>query len=305
MRHFDLSGLNMGHIQAFIAVAQTQSFTKAAEYLHLSQPLISKRVTALENFLGFQLFVRWRRTVRLTPAGRVLYNEWGNLLEQVMEPINRANSCQLGYTRHLSVGYCASDYPYEIGNLFCQEYPNTDISFIRVQYPEMQSKLLTGELDLAFYGVFGLRDFEHPPFRCRILKRFPVVACMLPSNPLAGKESVCVADLKGQDFIMLSPLVAPAWLSFMTELCIRNHFSPQVSLYVEDTASLPMNLRSDHSVFFTDRYCTAMDMSRIELVAVDLLDAEGGTMVVWNEENENDLILSFIEKSVEYWNNVE
>ena len=305
VKHLDLSGLDFGQIQAFLTVAATRNFTKAAELLHLSQPVVSKRVAALENQLGFQLFIRWRRTVRLTPAGQVLYSAWGDLTSLILEPINKANACQLGYTRHLTVAYCASAYPYQIGELFQQEHPDVNLSFVRAQYPEIVSKLISGEVDVAFYGVFGKRDFSYPPFRFQVLKTFPLVVAMLPANPLSQKKVLKVADLRGQDFIMLSPMVAPAWLSFMTELCMRNRFTPQVSLYVEDTASLVMNLRNDHSVFFTDRHCTVVDTKRIDLSFVDLPEAEAGTLVAWNEEFETDLIRAFVEKSAEYWAKIE
>lgn len=305
MKPIDLSGLNFGQIQAFLAVASSGSFTKAAEILHLTQPVVSKRIAALENQLNFQLFIRWKRTVKLTPAGKILYNAWENLTDQIIEPINRANIFQMGYANHLTVAYCSSAYPYQIGEMFQQEHPNVSLSFLRAQFPEIQSKLLSGEVDVAFYGTFAERDFSHEPFRYEVLKRFPLVAVMLPSNPLAQKKEASVFDLRGQDFIMLSPLVAPAWLSFMTELCVRNRFTPQVSLYVEDTASLAMNLRNDHSVFFTDRYCTVLDTSCVNLAVVDLPEAVAGAMVVWNEERENDTIRMFVKKSKEYWDTIE
>src|SRR5699024_8466633 len=118
---------------------------------------------------------------------------------------------------------------YQIGELFQQEHPDVNLSFVRAQYPEIVSKLISGEVDVAFYGVFGKRDFSYPPFRFQVLKTFPLVVAMLPANPLSQKKVLKVADLRGQDFIMLSPMVAPAWLSFMTELCMRNRFTPQVS----------------------------------------------------------------------------
>lgn len=304
MNNLDLSGLDLGQIQAFLTVASTQSFTKAAESLHLTQPVVSKRIAALESRLNLQLFIRWRRTVRLTPAGEVLYHAWGGMVSLILDSVNRANASQMGYTRHLTVAYCASAYPYQIGEFFQQEYPDVNISFVRAQYPEIQSKLLSGEFDVAFYGIFAERDFNRTPFRCQVLKRFPLTAVALPSNPLAQKKTATVADLRGQDFIMLSPLVAPAWLSFMTELCVRHRFTPQVALYVEDTASLAMNLRNNHSVFLTDRYCTSVDTTRIDLAFIDLPDAMGGTLIGWNGERENDLIRAFVRKSAEYWDTI-
>jgi len=59
-------------LQAFLAVAETQSFSRAAEQLHLTQPAVSKRIATLEDLLGTRLFDRIGRRIALTEAGNVL-----------------------------------------------------------------------------------------------------------------------------------------------------------------------------------------------------------------------------------------
>lgn len=59
-------------LQAFLAVAQTQSFSRAAEQLHLTQPAVSKRIATLEELLGTRLFDRIGRKITLTEAGNLL-----------------------------------------------------------------------------------------------------------------------------------------------------------------------------------------------------------------------------------------
>lgn len=59
-------------LQAFLAVAETQSFSRAAEQLHLTQPAVSKRIATLENLLSTRLFDRIGRRIALTEAGSVL-----------------------------------------------------------------------------------------------------------------------------------------------------------------------------------------------------------------------------------------
>lgn len=301
----DLSGLDLGQIQAFLVSAQTSNFTKAAELLHLTQPVISKRIASLEGKLGFQLFIRWRRTIRLTPAGKILATAWKDLLNHVMAPINRAAASQRGFTQHLTIGYCANAHMYQIGDHFLRSYPTVNLSFVQAQYPELQSKLLSGELDLVFYGTFGQKDFSCRPFRCRVLKTFPLIACVLPTNPLARMKTISLGDLREQDFIMLSPLIAPARLSYMTEQCVRSRFTPRVSFYAEDTTALVMNLRDSHSVFITDKHCTVVDTQRVDLAFLEITDASAGALVAWNEETETEMTHLFVEKSAEYWERVQ
>ena len=60
------------NLNAFLLVAETGSFSMAAEKLHLTQPAVSKRVALLEGQLGTDLFDRIRRVISLTEAGRAL-----------------------------------------------------------------------------------------------------------------------------------------------------------------------------------------------------------------------------------------
>lgn len=64
--------IDLEGVKAFIAVADTRSFSVAAERLHLTQPAVSKRIAQLENQMKVRLFDRIGRTVTLTEAGRKL-----------------------------------------------------------------------------------------------------------------------------------------------------------------------------------------------------------------------------------------
>ncbi|MDE0875635.1 MAG: LysR family transcriptional regulator, partial [Porticoccaceae bacterium] len=60
------------NLNAFITVAETKSFSSAAEILHVTQSTISKRIAVLERTMGQKLFDRIARQVSLTPAGAEL-----------------------------------------------------------------------------------------------------------------------------------------------------------------------------------------------------------------------------------------
>lgn len=300
MKVIDLSGLDFGQIQTFLSVASTCNFSQAAEQLHLTQPVVSKRIAALESRLGLQLFIRWRRTVKLTPAGKVLYEEWKNLTDQIVQSINLANIRQNGYSADLKIAYCANLFPYQIGLLFQQKHPEVDLSYTRIQYAEISHKLLSGEVDIAFYGDFKDKLFCQRPLQCVPIKKNPLSVGMLSSNPLARREELRVSDLKTQEFIMLSPAAAPTWLNYMVGICKKSGFSPNISRYVDSGSSLVLNLKNDNSVFFTDRSCAFTGSKIVNLSIRDLIDAEIGTLIIWNQERENDLIREFISESKKY-----
>lgn len=75
MKYFNMLDIKLSQIQIFLAAAQRESITKAAQYLHLSQSMVSKNIKYLEDTLGLYLFIRDKQHLRLTPAGRHRWKE--------------------------------------------------------------------------------------------------------------------------------------------------------------------------------------------------------------------------------------
>ena len=82
--------MTIHQLQSFLAVAEKQSFTAAADTLYISQSALSQQIRQLEHQLGFQLFDRSTRQVTLTEAGRSFYRNAQQLLDQLSLEYNRA-----------------------------------------------------------------------------------------------------------------------------------------------------------------------------------------------------------------------
>jgi DNA-binding transcriptional LysR family regulator len=90
--------MDLDNLKAFLAVAESGSFSLAADHLHLTQPAVSKRIAQLEHRLDARLFDRIGRTVRLTDTGQILASRANAILQQV-EDTERAIRNLSGETR--------------------------------------------------------------------------------------------------------------------------------------------------------------------------------------------------------------
>ena len=90
-------------LQAFIAVARHESFSKASEHLFVTQPAISKRVAGLESELGTQLFNRIARQISLTEAGKQLLPKAQDLVDQAEDMQRYASNLNQDISGNLSV----------------------------------------------------------------------------------------------------------------------------------------------------------------------------------------------------------
>src|SRR3954464_7669776 len=77
--------MELRHLRYFVMVAREQSFTRAAEKLHIAQPPLSRQIQQLEEELGVALIQRSSRPAFLTEAGRLLYEQAIQVLDRVEE----------------------------------------------------------------------------------------------------------------------------------------------------------------------------------------------------------------------------
>jgi DNA-binding transcriptional LysR family regulator len=94
----------LGHLRAFIAVAEERNFTRAAQRLHLAQQAVSKSVATLESQLGVKLLRRTTRDVSLTAAGETLLRSGSDALQRVDAAFAEASAHGHALTGTLHVG---------------------------------------------------------------------------------------------------------------------------------------------------------------------------------------------------------
>jgi DNA-binding transcriptional LysR family regulator len=95
--------LDISSLQAFIAVARYQSFSKASDHLFVTQPAVSKRVASLETELDTQLFNRIARQISLTEAGKQLLPKAQELVDQAEELQRYASNLHEDVSGNLSI----------------------------------------------------------------------------------------------------------------------------------------------------------------------------------------------------------
>src|SRR5712691_10802572 len=103
-----LSFMELRHLRYFVAVAKDENVSRAALKLHVSQPALSRQIRDLEQEIGFQLFQRSAKSVRLTDAGRVFLKEAQAVLQRTVEGIEAARAIAAGGHGEIHVGYAPS-----------------------------------------------------------------------------------------------------------------------------------------------------------------------------------------------------
>lgn len=190
--------MELRHLRYFVAVAEEENVTRAAERLHVSQPPLSRQIRDLEEELGVLLFERTARTVRLTQAGRIFLEESRAVLKRAEEAVAKVRSSSKGLRGTLSVGFAPSltvDLLPAALRSFQKTHPAVRVSLHDMNSDEMLRGLRRGDLQLALMahpgrglpkGITALPIRQHD-FRIALPK----------DHPLAKRRSLRIADLRG------------------------------------------------------------------------------------------------------------
>ncbi|RLM09598.1 LysR family transcriptional regulator [Gibbsiella quercinecans] len=189
--------MNLKQIRYALAVAEEQSFTRAAQRCHTVQSALSHQIAKLEDELGCSLFERTSRRVRLTTAGQAFIPSAQRLLaakQALVEEVTAASSTVSGT---LSIGTISTINAIDLPSMldkFHRHYSAVNIQL----YVGMSEMLLEDvrqqKIDLAFVGIWP-GDIDLLPVSHRRLIDEPLVALVAAQHPLAGCERVSLKAL--------------------------------------------------------------------------------------------------------------
>lgn len=199
--------MNTFQLSCFLAVAETLSFARAAEQLHVTQPAVTQQIHSLEKELGATLFHRTTRIVRITGEGLAFLDDARRMVDIAVRAKKRFEHPGQDAIRTLSVGCHGYAQLFLLSQLIrrlAQQYPDLHPNLRTVPFPHLHRMLEEGEVDL----VLAFRQSENPKgTQCvyRELCRVPMVCICAADHPLAAKKSLAPEELDPYRLVLLDP----------------------------------------------------------------------------------------------------
>ena len=206
-------------LRIFRAVARLGSFSRAAEELSISQPAVSIQVRQLEKAVGSPLLHRTRSGPQLTDIGRTVFGYANRIFSLAREMDETLHDIQGLRGGQITIGCSTTpgEYilPWVIGQ-FRERYPDIEVSLSISNTQATLDRISSREIDLGMVGA---------PVSLEGLASFPyvddeIVIVASPGHPLAGKQTVSLAELADQPFIFREPGSATRRTA---ETCISGH----------------------------------------------------------------------------------
>lgn len=196
--------MDLRHLRSFVAVATEQNFTRAAEAMGIAQPPLSRQIRELEVEMGVLLFDRGSRPVRLTEAGRILYEQVVQILtsiDQLGHMMSQIASTQQPRFVIGVVGSIMHGALPEMIRSFRASAANIEVELVELTTVEQVSALKTGRIDAGL----GRVRVDDPAIRREILYEEPLVGALSSSDPAAAAGEEISLDLLATGTLILYP----------------------------------------------------------------------------------------------------
>ncbi|HEU0150140.1 MAG TPA: LysR family transcriptional regulator [Bradyrhizobium sp.] len=221
--------MDLRKLRYFMAVAEELHFGRAARRLRMSQPPLSIQIRALEDELGTSLFVRDRRNVALTDAGRVLQAEGRSMLRQVDQVRTAVQRAGRGETGRLSIGFITPvEYNVLPGLLgeFRLRYPAVSLTLREVMSDQQLAELESGLLDVGLLTA----PVDRPTLEHHVVWRERLIVAIPAAHELARSTSpISIRRLAERPFVMFPRSIAPVLYDDILQFCRDAGFSMRIA----------------------------------------------------------------------------
>lgn len=237
-------------LETFICVAESGSFSKAADKLFISAPAVIKQINSLEVGLGLQLFTRTQRGLVLTQAGQSIYNDAKYIIGYCKDSVRRAKEAMLISDDVIRVGISPMTPPQVFVDLWPKIqklYPDMKFQLVPFENTLENAKEILGNLGQNIDVIAGIFDEVMLKLRgCNGIEisREPFCAAVSIHHRLARKTKITLDDLEGENLMLMHR----GWSHYVDELrdnLVQNH--PEINIVDFDFYNVEVFNRCENS----------------------------------------------------------
>jgi DNA-binding transcriptional LysR family regulator len=283
--------VDLRKLRYFVAVAEHLHFGRAAEALHIAQPVLSRQIKVLEDDLKAPLFVRDKRATELTPAGAQLLAEARPLLANAAALRRRVTRVARGPATFV-VGFMPGLIVTAPIRALVSRHPELTVEVIRTTWANQTDVIHDGRADVSFVRL----PIDQQGLTIQQLHTEARVAALPADHRLAGKGTISIADL-ADEHLLQDPNAVPEWRDIATELRTRTRRPAPFFHSVEEKLE---HVAAGHGVCVLP-LSVAMFYSRVDITHVAITDiAPNQICLAWDSTRRSRVIHEFAAIAAEH-----
>ncbi len=253
-------------LKVFETTARLDSFTKAAEELNITQPTVSSQIKQLTKAIGLPLFEQIGKTLYLTDAGKALLVTCQDIFEKLDNfemKVADLKGAKEGKLRLSAISTTKYFLPRILG-LFCQKYPDIDVSLEIINHEKVINRMLDNEDDL--YILSQLPD--NIDLHSQAFLDNPLVVVAKADHPLAGQKNIPISKLNNEPFIMRES--GSGTRQAVETLLLENQVKVRVRLELGSNEAIKEAIAGGLGMSVLSRHTLQGDLSNSELTILDV-----------------------------------
>ncbi len=286
--------MQIEYLYEFVALAEHLNFCEAAKHLYITQPVLSRHIAALEQYVGVKLFHRDPHKVSLTPEGEIFLSQIRVIIKQFDALRSEMALRSLGVKSSLCIGisnHAINDYLGSVPALFSERNPNIRLSYYVDEPEKCVSALLARTLDVCFGRRKPFQHEEDLQFYDLYLE--PVVLLLRKDHVFAGRESISIPELRGQRFLLIGGSYHQNFWNTISGLCREHGFEPEDTVVLSNMEVALLEARQGGGIIVSAwhrRHLTGQ-----ELACVPLEGCCDAVSLIWRKDHGNSAVPLLLE----------
>ena len=275
--------MELRHIRAALALAEDLHFGRAAQRLRVAQSAVSQQIKALEHELGAVLFMRTKRSVRLTSAGRSFVDGARRALMELAETTATVKGITSGETGRLAIQYMPLAALTELPKLvteFRRRSPAVELLVEPASSADQLEALRTGRCDIGF-APSAMRGRSLDPLVSRVMTLSPLVALVPVRHRFAARRWIRFEDLRGEPLVFLSQAGEPQVNLAFRRRCLDAGFEPDIRMDVNSVDALLGFVAAGVGISFVPDLIGQIGYDGVRTVSVRPI-VHGGVAAIWH-----------------------
>jgi len=288
--------VELRHLRYFIAVGEEEHFGRASGRLRVAQPALTRQIQQLEAEMGYALFERLKRGVRLTEAGRSFLEDARRLISDLERCVERTRLVAQGKVGRLRIGFAD-------GATYSGEFPSILRDF-RDKWPDVRLDLFPGasvatgaqlrerQLDMGF--VYALPT-DLPQLKAHRISVERIVLALPQSHPLVKRKRVKLGDLKEEPFVWIPRAAAPLYYDRVLTACHAAGLTLNVVQEGNNETTMLSLVAGGIGLSFTIKSAEKRKPDSVVLKEIVDLRLTVELSAIWREDNKVPALQKFIE----------
>jgi DNA-binding transcriptional LysR family regulator len=288
--------MELRHLRYFVATGEEQHYGRAARRLRVAQPALSRQIQSLEEELGFKLFERLPRGVKLSTAGRLFLEDARRILHDVSEAAVRADRVARGRSGTLRVGFTENASWHGVVpdsfRRFRELRPDAELQLQPSASWEQLEAVRSGRLDAGF--VFNMPKTD-PELELLAVAVPHIELAMLKRHPLTKLKSLRLRDLTEVPFVWVPRRESPALYDHLMRECFRGGLeSPRIVQEGLNEATILSLVATGLGVGWTLGTARWRCPKSIVIMPVADLNLPLPLALAWKRDNGSPLLATFV-----------